>query len=73
MSKSNEELKITVRRFLVEFKDADQQTKEELTEYIQMRLAGKLSPRGKRFIEELCELLLTGEPNDVKKYLEEEA
>lgn len=72
MSKSNESLKITVRRFLVEFKDADQQTKEELTEYIQMRIAGKLSPGGKQFIEELCELLLPDEPNDVTKYLEEE-
>ncbi|MFP8917789.1 hypothetical protein ACLI5Y_13350 [Enterococcus innesii] len=69
MSKSNEALKITARRFLVEFKDADQQTKEELTDYIQMRLSGKLSPGGKRFIEELFELLLTGEPNDVAKYL----
>jgi|GEM_PF-3997367 len=69
MSKSDQALISAVRRLLIELKDVDPQIREDTAKWLKEGLEGKLSEGGQAFVDDLCELLIAGEPNDVAKYL----
>lgn len=69
MCESDKSLRCSLIAFLAEFENADQETKEAEVKIIKEGLEGKLSDGGQAFIDDLCKLILTGEPNDVSKFL----
>lgn len=69
MSKSDQALISAVRRLLIELKDVDPQIREDAAKWLKEGLEGKLSEGGQAFVDDLCELLTTGEPNNITKYL----
>ncbi|EPH96469.1 hypothetical protein D922_00865 [Enterococcus faecalis 06-MB-DW-09] len=70
MTESDELLGQAVSQFLSVLKNADQQKREGAAKWLKEGLEGELSEGGQNFIDDLCELILTGEPNDVSKFLE---
>lgn len=69
MSDADKKFRNEMIAFIAQLESADQPTKEYAANHLKNGLEGMLSEGGQNFIDDLCELILTGEPNDVAKFL----
>lgn len=57
------EFKLVVKKFIMQASNADQSTRERIINELQEDVKGKLSPAGQSFIDDLCQWLVTQEPD----------
>jgi len=69
MSDADKKFRNEMIAFIAQLESADQPTKEYAANHLKNGLEGKLTGDAQAFVDDLCELILTGEPNDVAKYL----
>lgn len=65
-----QEFNPVVKEFIMRASNADQSTREQIAHELQEDVKGKLSPAGQKFIDDLCQWLITLVPNDSIQYAE---
>lgn len=57
------EFEVIVRDFIIQMSKADQSTRERVANEMQEQLRENLSPAGQSFVDDLCQWLVTQEPD----------